>query len=260
MSFARFLACFVVLLAFAVCARAAQTQTINPVADAFVAASNPNNNYGGAGALAISAAGLSQGEFQTVMRFDLASTKAALDSAFGSGNWQITNVTLKLTFSTPTNGLFNNNANGQFAVNWMQDDSWIEGTGQPNNPAQNGVTFASLPGFLAAGESSLGTFAFTGTTTTNVLAVAPSLMTDMQAGGSVSMHLLAADSAVSYLFNSRSFQVVSNRPELSITAVAIPEPATLALGSLVLPLIRRRRVNRRFASPAAACRSGCRSP
>jgi hypothetical protein len=219
---------------------AAQPQTINPIADSFVAASNPTNNYGGAGALAISAPGLSQGEFHTVMRFDLASTAAAFDSTFGAGNWQITNASLKLTFSTPTNGLFNNNANGQFAVNWMQDDSWIEGTGQPSNPTQTGVTFATLPGFLAGGESALGSFAFAGATTTNALSLSPSFKTDLQAGGQVSLHLLAADSAVSYLFNSRSFQTVSSRPELSITADAIPEPSVMAFAALLLAMTSRR--------------------
>ena len=220
---------------------AAQTQTLNPVADTFVAASNPNNNYGGAGALAISAAGLPQGEFQSVMRFDLTAAKSSFDATFGAGNWQITGASLKLNVTAPSNGLFNDNVNGAFAINWMQDDSWIEGTGQPNTPTQNGVMFSTLPGFLAAGEAWLGTFAFAGATTTNSLTLATSFKTDVQSGGLVSLHLLAADSAVSYLFNSRTFQTLANRPELAVTADAIPEPASIAVMGCLFPLFRRPR-------------------
>src|SRR5262245_53375238 len=96
-------------------AGAAQTQSINPVADTFVTSGNPTGNFGAAGALGISAPGSATGEFQSVMRFDLAPVKTAFDGSFGVGNWQITSVTLRCTAATPNNPIFNANAAGQFA-------------------------------------------------------------------------------------------------------------------------------------------------
>jgi hypothetical protein len=46
----------------------ADVATLNPVADAFVAQSHPDSNFGGAGALAVAAPGLSRGEFQSVLQ------------------------------------------------------------------------------------------------------------------------------------------------------------------------------------------------
>src|SRR4051794_4974761 len=72
-------------------------------ADAFVTAGSsdpnaglPNGNYGGAGALMISPAGSAKGEIESLLKFNLASTKATFDTAFGAGNWVITGVKLQL--------------------------------------------------------------------------------------------------------------------------------------------------------------------
>ncbi|MBC8106314.1 MAG: hypothetical protein H7Z14_06975 [Anaerolineae bacterium] len=224
-------------------AHAAQTQAINPVADTFVTSGNPTGNFGAAGGLGISAPGSSTGEFQSVMRFDLAATKAAFDTTFGAGNWQLTSASLKLTAATPNNAIFNANAAGQLAVRWMQDDSWVEGAGMPSTPSAVGVNFNTLPAFLANGVTPLGNFAFPGGnsgSTSNALSLPANFTNDVSAGSLVSLHLLSADAAVSYLFNSRTFGTATSRPELSITADAIPEPAATAIIGLAIPLLRRR--------------------
>jgi hypothetical protein len=177
------------------------------------------------------------------MRFDLSAVKAAFDANFGAGNWQLQSVSLKLTAALPNNPIFNNNTAGQFEVRWMQDDSWVEGTGTPSMPTTNGITFNTLPGFLAAGENTLGTFVFPGGdsgSTTNPLALVAAFASDITAGASVSMHVLAADNSVSYLFNSRNFGTVSARPELSVTADVVPEPSAIACAALALFVTRRR--------------------
>ena len=68
---------------------------------------------------------------------------------------------------------------------------------------------------------------------------------DAEAGDLVSLRLLAADSAVSYLFDSRNFGTASARPALSI--VAAPEPGVCAmftLGAIVLFGAKGRRPKR----------------
>src|SRR6267142_2714958 len=107
-------------------------------ADAFVTTGPSGNlsisNYGGAGALGISAPGSPQGEFQSVLKFDLARVKSSFDSTYGIGQWSLQSVTLQLTTSAPNNGIFNNNTLGQFAISLMQNTGWTEGTGTPNSP------------------------------------------------------------------------------------------------------------------------------
>ena len=97
----------------------AATQTLAPVADAFVAASEPNNNFGAAGGIEVSAPGSPTGEFQAVMRFDPAPARAAFDAEFGTGNWSLTSVALRLGTTNPNNPFFNPNVAGPFTVTWM---------------------------------------------------------------------------------------------------------------------------------------------
>jgi len=231
------------LCAVPMLAHAAQTQSINPVADTFVTSANPTGNFGNAGALGTSAPGLSQGEFQSVMRFDLAPVKAAFDSAFGTADWVVTSVSLRLTAALPNNAIFNANVTGQFSIEWMQDDSWVEGAGTPINPNVAGLNFNSLSSVLGNGTSSLGTFSFPGGntgSTNNALSFPVGFLADLVTGAPTSFHLLAADSSVSYLFNSRTIGTVASRPELSITAQGTPEPATLGLIALAGGIFFRR--------------------
>jgi hypothetical protein len=216
--------------------------TLNPSADAFVTtgpASNlSGNNYGGAGAVSIAAPGLANGEFQSVLRFDLSGATAAFDTQFGPGQWTIQSVSVSLTAAAPNNPIFNASAAGQFAVSWMQNDSWVEGAGTPAAPTTTGINFSSLSSFISAGDESLGTFSFAGGTSglnTYSLSLTPGFDADAAAGNLVSLRLFAADSSVSYLTDSRSFGTASSRPTLSI--VAVPEPGALFLLVLTVPLL-----------------------
>ena len=232
-------------------ARSAQI-SLTPTADAFVSAANPNSNYGGAGGLAVSAAGLPKGEFGSLLQFDLAAAKAAFDGALGAGAWTIQSVTLTLTATPPNNPLFNGNAAGpggsnvnfagRFSLDWVQTDAWLEGTGTPAAPSGAGVTNSGLSGILGGGSEVLGTFDFNGATSGAVtynLTLTPGLVGDVTAGSLLSLHGHAADSNVSALVNSRSAGATSSRPTLTITAV--PEPATSSLALAAIPVFYRRR-------------------
>jgi hypothetical protein len=220
------------------------------VADAFVFSGEPTFNYGGGGVFVVSAPGLPEGEFRSLLRFDLASAKSSFDSAFGAGNWSLSSAALQLSAASPNSPIFNSSAAGQLSATWMQNDSWVEGAGAPTTPDTNGVTWNSLPSFLSAGDQSLGTFAFSGATSGTVnysLALSPGLVSDTAAGGLTSFLLSAApgDTTVSGAFNSRSFGTAIRRPLLTLNAVAIPEPSTWVLAgcgilALRLPCIRRR--------------------
>src|SRR5215472_9144063 len=102
----------------------AATFPLNPSADAFVTAGPTGNlsgnNYGAAGALSVAAPGLANGEFQSVLRFDLSGAKASFDTQYGAGQWSIQSISLSLTATAPGNPIFNASAAGQFRVSWMQ--------------------------------------------------------------------------------------------------------------------------------------------
>jgi len=210
---------------------------LNPIADAFVTTGPPTNNltlnnYGGGGALGLSAAGSSKGEFQSVLRFDTSSAKSSFDSLYGAGLWSLESVTLQLTAASPNNALFNANSAGAFGVSWMQNDGWTEGAGTPNAPTTTGITFSSLQAVFInpSADEALGAFNYDGSnsgTFLYTLNMPSGFASDLLAGDFVSLRLSAADSAVSYFFDSRSFGTVAGRPLLSINAV--PEPGTVAL-------------------------------
>jgi hypothetical protein len=214
-------------------------------ADTFVFAGEPNSNYGAAGQLAISDAGRPQGEFQSLMRFDLAPAKASFDAAFGAGQWTLQSATLRLSTGTPNNPIFNANLAGSFAISWMQNDSWVEGTGTPVTPTNDGVTFATLPSFLSAQDQALGSFSFPGGNTGNntyTLNLTSGLANDALAGDALSLRLFAdAGMTLSYGFASRSFATTTNRPVLTLTATAVPEPATAGAAATLLGLVASRR-------------------
>lgn len=220
----------------------AASTSINPVADSFVDSNFPDNNYGAAGLLSVAAPGKSQGEFQSVLQFDLSTAKTSFDAQFGAGLWSIQSVTLQLTAAPLNNAIFNAISAGQFKISWMENDSWTEGTGTPGVPTTTGITWNTLPNFLGPNDENLGTFSFNGATsgsTTYTLTLTSGFTADLLAGNVISFRILAADSDVSYLFNSRNFNTAANRPLLNITAVPEPSSCTLALAGLFL-LIRGR--------------------
>src|SRR5215469_9733207 len=213
------------LVTFALCLLPAlqswsATFNLNPTADAFVTTGGPtfnlvSNNYGGAGALGISAPGSPKGEFQSVMMFNFAAAKSSFDTQFGAGQWSIQSVTLTLSNTPPNNAIFNSSAAGNFAISWMQNDSWVEGNGTPIAPSLTGINFSTISNFVSAGDESLGTFSYNGATTGTAsysLNLASGLSADALAGSLASFRFFAADSSVSYLFNSENFGQASGRP------------------------------------------------
>jgi len=218
------------------------------VADAFVTTGPANNlvanNYGGAGGLAVSGpdasrAGSFHGLFESVLRFDLAGAKSTFDAAYGEGLWQVQSASLRLTTTAANNAIFNSNSTGLFSISWMQNDSWIEGTGSPSLPAANGITWLSLPDFLSLADELLGTFLFDTATsggdqvhTNYSLNLTTGFLGDIMSGSSAGFDIAAASDSVSYLFNSRSVTTSPDRPLLTIVAVSVPEPlpGTLLLG------------------------------
>jgi hypothetical protein len=230
-------------------AGAATSNAINPTTDAFVdSATTPtdrtNQNFGAAGALGVAGSSASNGQFTSVMRFDLTSTKTLFDSTYGAGNWSITGATLQLTAAPPNNPIFNSPATaGQVAALWQVDDSWIEGGGSPAVPGgPPGITWNLLPTYVGGGDQSIGTFAFSNATsgaTTYPLTLAGGFVSDLAAGGIVSIRMQAADPTVAVLFNATNNPTVNFRPLLTVTAV--PEPGMISVAGVLFLLARRKR-------------------
>jgi hypothetical protein len=208
-------------------------------------------NFGGAGTLAISPASSTKGEFDSVIKFNLAGAVGQFNTTYGAGNWRITGLTLQLASnfgvqgSQPNNNIFNKINAGSFGIDWLSNDSWVEGTGggmgSPGFPTTSAVSFNSISSLLSGAHDSLGAFTYT-PPGNNVyvnysLPLNSDLVADASAGGDVSLYFFAADNDVSYLFNARSF--ASNHPEFTLTAAAVPEPnawiiTTAALGGFAL--------------------------
>jgi len=211
-------------------------------ADAFVATGPSGNlsvnNYGGGGALAVAAGNLPNGEFQSVLRFDLSGARSSLDAQYGAGQWSLQSVGLQLSSSPHGNTIYNQIAAGLFGVSLLQNSSWQEGTGNASNPSGSGINYNSLQStYISAGDQALGVFNFDGGTSgINIynLNLASDLSAGILAGSTLSLRLFAADTSVSYLFGSRAMQP-PNQPGLVISAV--PEPAALALLSLPLGIL-----------------------
>ena len=223
------------------------TFSLNPGADAFVttgpSGTLSTDNFGGAGALSVAAPGLPQGEFQSILQFGLSGAKSSFDTQFGIGQWSIQSITLQLTAAPRNNNIFNVTAAGLFAISWMQNNSWTEGTGTPAAPGTTGITFSTLSNFVGSADELLGTFGFNGATNgaaTYTLNLTPSFSADVLAGGTVSLRMFAADSVVSDLSDSRNFTSALARPLLTVTA--IPEPGALALAGFGLCLLAGRRL------------------
>ncbi len=212
--------------------------TINTTtADAFLSEASPTLNFGGAGTLAIAPASSPKGEFDSVIMFSTAGAVSQFNTTYGAGNWAITGFTLSLAsnFGTngaiPNNGLLNTVSGGNFGIDWLAYDSWVEGTGGGNGAANGAVNFNSISTLFSAGSNSLGTYLYTppgnNVYASYSLPLDANLVSNAAAGGAVSLYFYAADTQVGYLFNSREF--ASNHPELTITAVPVPEPAGTTL-------------------------------
>lgn len=237
-------------------ASAQLTISTNSGADAFVRSADPTHNYGGAGALSVSGtiatngSGVQQGAFDSFLRFDISSTVAQFNASFGVGDWTISSARLSLTeTAAPAQTIFNRGV-GQFEVRWIANDSWIEGTGTPTAPNTSGIVYTNESSILDPGmDTALGLFTNGGTNglDTFSLSTPSAFLTDINTGGLVSLYLTApANSTVGFTFNSHEFGTASQRPQLQLTAVAVPEPSTvvlLAFSCMVLMATGRGRRN-----------------
>jgi hypothetical protein len=201
-------------------------------ADAFIDSAHPNNNYGAAGALDVAAPGSPNGEFDTFISF-------SIEPGFSS----IQSISLQLSDDFPNNPIFNSPAAGLFTIEYIPNNSWVEGTGTPRSSDTNAgdVNFTNHSTYLTGAES-LGTFSYDGDTsdtTQPVYTLTPTadFLNAVEEGGTVSLYLTAADSSVSYVFDSKENEAanglpfgdnVSIQPVLTVTGQAVPEPGTLA--------------------------------
>ncbi len=196
---------------------------LGPVADAFTSAANPDSNYGGAGALVVSAPGLPNGAFYTAMQFDFSTAKTAFDTAYGTGGWMVTGVVLTGNLSTGPNPLFNPTVTaGKVTATWF-NGAWTEGVGNPNAPGTSGITHNSLVTLLAGTTEVVGTYVYDGSpsgTLTFPLVLNPHLLGSVTGGSMASLALTPADSAVNLFFNSRSFKTTTAQPYITVTAGA----------------------------------------
>jgi hypothetical protein len=226
------------LIATAACAvcpgaiRAAAAPGINPTADTFVSSANPGDNYGAAGALEVSAVSSAKGEFDSFLRFNLGSTLTYFNGVYGTGNWTVQSITLTLNSTPANNAIFNSSVAGMFSVQLNDSDTWVEGTGTPSAPdtTATDLNYTNHTNYESPSDPLLGTFTFPGGTSgANIysLTLSSGLLSDVQNGSDASMYVSAADTAVSYLFNSTNFGTAADRPLLVVNAV--PEPAAPAI-------------------------------
>jgi hypothetical protein len=231
---AKTLACL--LLAGESLARAQAIYTCMSSADAFLATGSSNNpdgadltgwNYGAAGTLVVAPAACVKGEFQSVVKFSLSNAPSFFDSTCGTNNWTISGISLELTSNYGTAGVQPNNpifgviSGGSFVVEWLAKDDWSEGSGTPNLPTMDGVTYNSLPDLLSGGHEILCTNTYTppGNSVHLIypLPLKANLVADAANGGDVSLLFYAADNQINYLFNSLTYGR-GNEPLIHVTA------------------------------------------
>lgn len=231
------------LMAFGFCSLGAFAQitnlSITPVADAFVRADAPLDNYGRAGSLAVAGAsatngfGLPGGRFDSLLRFPLADTVASLDAAFGHQDWFIARAMLRLNeVAAPANAILPRGAVGAFEVHWLAADVWTEGTGSPSVPTNDGVSYQALSSLLdPQRDVSLGLFTNDGLNglVTFDLSLTHEFVEDLRSGPEVALHLLPVTDTLGFVFNSGNFGTDSARPRLELTAAPGQPPSITSI-------------------------------
>ncbi|HTR40624.1 MAG TPA: hypothetical protein VMH87_03335 [Pseudomonadales bacterium] len=234
---------FLLLIFSGVClsASAQVTYTGTTIADAFLATGSPDNpvgsdltgdNFGAAGTLAISPASADKGAFQSVIRFNFSDAVTLFNSAYGANAWKITAISLTLTSNygtggvQPNNKIFNVINGGQFVIEWLLNDDWVEGTGTPALPTSDGVTWNSLPDLLSGPHEILSTNTYAppgnNVPVTYPLPLGTNLLANIVSGGDMSLLFYPADNQIGYLFNSHEYGR-GNDPLINVTAVPLLE-------------------------------------
>jgi hypothetical protein len=150
---------------------------------------------------------------------------ATLDAALGQ-DWIVTDARLVVTeMAIPDNEIFNRGV-GQFEIFWIGSDNWIEGTGRPNAPTNDGVAWQDLPALLNSNVVSLGVFTNSGANgqISFPLKLAERLIADLRSGAEVSLYVIAVSPDIGFTFNSRNFGNTNAQPFLELNAMENPRP------------------------------------
>jgi len=226
----------VALLLGLACPAQTATVTLTPSADAFVRAPAPASNYGAAGALTISGSAAVNGSGQTngladsLLRFPLADAVSSFNDSLGSNRWVVTAATLTVTeAAAPNNPIFDRGV-GAFEIRWMANDDWLEGTGKPITPTDDGITYQDLPATLGSADISLGFFTNSGADgpISFGLPLVPALRSNVVAGADLNLYLTAAGADIGFTFNSRNFTDSNAWPMLQLTALPRPPMARIS--------------------------------
>ena len=219
--------------------------TNSPDADTFVRSNAPTLNYGAAGALSVSgiyatnATGVTNGAFDSFIRFNAAAMVTSFNGTFGPNNWAVSSAKIVVTESgAPAQAVFNR-GKGAFEIRWIASDTWIEGTGTPSGATTDGLTYNNEPALLNSGaDESLGVFTNAGANATLSfpLGLPAAFTSDLVTGGEVSFFLTATDPKTGFTFNSQSFGTVSARPFLIVSALPRPTITSISLNTTNLTL------------------------
>ena len=230
-----------ILCALDLSASAQVTYNSTTTADAFLATGSPDNpvgsdltsdNFGAAGTLAVSPASADKGAFESVIRFNFAAAVALFNSTYGTNTWSVSAISLTLASNYGTNGVQPNNkifnvvSNGNFVIEWITNDVWVEGTGNPAQPTSDGVTWDDLPELQSGPCEILGTNTYSppgiNIPVTYPLPLNTNIVGEIASGGDMSLLFYAADNQISYLFNSHEYGR-GNDPLVNVTAMPLLE-------------------------------------
>ena len=234
--------------------QAQTTYSSTTVADAFLTTGSTNNpdgdlsdlNFGAAGMMAVAPANAIKGEFQSVARFDFSGAVRQFNTAYGTNGWTVTGISLTLTSNygtagvQPNNAIFNVISGGNFIIAWLSNNDWAEGTGTPNLPTTDGVTFESLSDLLSVPTNVLCTNTYTppgnNVPITYTLPLNTNVVAEIESGGEATFLFYAADTNIAYLFNSREYGR-GNQPLINVTASPFLEIVSGAFTNGVFHLI-----------------------